>query len=324
MLIGFLGLGKMGGRMVSKLLQGGHDVVAWNRSIDVSEEFVKQYALSKATSLPARQGSSHIRSNNISLVKNISDFVLLKNKPHVFWSMVQYGEPTKQVLLQLLTTAEKGDVVIDGANSFYLDTQKQYEAFTKKGIHFLGIGVSGGILAPVNGFPLMAGGSETGYKKIQPILDTLSKPHGGHAYFGKGGVGHFIKMVHNGVEYGMMQAIGEGFGVLEKGPYLLDLEKVADLWTKETIVSGFLMDCARDALVKDPQLAKTAGFIEENGEAKWTIALAKKLRVPIEIIEASLQFRQKSQKSLIIQKSFAAKMVAALRHEFGGHKIKET
>lgn len=307
MLLGFLGLGKMGQRMVDKLLTDGHDVIVWNRSVETAQEFVS---------------SHHKTKGHLSFVENISDFANLHERPHVFWSMVLFGKPTEDVLSQLVGNTQKGDVIIDGANSFYKDTQKRYEKFEKQNIHFLGVGVSGGILAPINGFPLMAGGSEKGYQLVTPLLDSLSKPHGGHAYFGKGGVGHYIKMIHNGVEYGMMQAIGEGFGVLDKGPYEIELKKVANLWTKGTIVASFLMDRAKDALQKDAHLEKTVGFIEENGEAKWTIALAKKLRVPITVIEDSLKFRQESQKDVKVQKSFAAKMVAALRHEFGGHKVK--
>jgi 6-phosphogluconate dehydrogenase len=244
--------------------------------------------------------------------------------------MVLFGQPTEEVMTQLKTVVQKGDVVVDGANSFYKDTQTRSEEFEKQGIRFLGIGVSGGILAPDNGFPLMVGGNMSAYRYIETILDSLAKPNGGHEYFGTGGAGHFVKMVHNGIEYGMMQAIGEGFGVLQKGPYTMDLEKVASLWTKGTIVASFLMDRAKDALQKDPVLKKTGGYIEENGEAKWTIALAKKLQVPIQVIEDSLKFRIASQKikkdlpaGRQVQNSFAAKMVAALRHEFGGHKVKE-
>ncbi|HYK08903.1 MAG TPA: NADP-dependent phosphogluconate dehydrogenase [Candidatus Eisenbacteria bacterium] len=308
MLLGFLGLGKMGGRMVTKLLQDGHDIVVWNRSYDTTRGFVETHKKTKG---------------KLFAVEDIIDFKNLSDTPHVFWSMVLFGQPTEDVLHELKNVVGKGDVVINGANSFYKDTQRHYEMFKKMGVHFLGIGVSGGILAPDNGFPLMVGGSGVGYKKVMPILDSLAKPHGGHEYFGEGGVGHYVKMIHNGIEYGMMQSIGEGFGVLDKGPYKMDLEKVASLWTKGTIIASFLMDRARDALQKDGKLEKTAGFIEENGEAKWTIALAKKLHVPIGVIEDSLTFRQDSQKSKRVENSFAAKMVAALRHEFGGHKVKE-
>src|SRR5579859_2260457 len=184
MLLGFLGLGKMGSRIVEKLLADGHEVIVWNRSYQTTQEFVQ------------------LHKKKVGAVKDISDFAKLPKKPHVFWSMVLFGQPTEDVLSQLQKIAEKGDVVVDGANSFYKDTEKRFKNFEKTGIHFLGIGVSGGILAPVNGFPLMAGGSQTGYEKIKPILDTLSRPHGRHAYFGKGGAGHFVKMIHNGVEYG--------------------------------------------------------------------------------------------------------------------------
>ena len=306
--IGFLGLGKMGKRMVEKLVLEGHAVVAWNRNFTVGEDLREE-----------------LRSKNYALriEKEIKDIFSSSESPHVFWLMLPAGEVTESVLQELKKFIKKGDVVIDGANSFYEDTQRRSEEFALAGIEFLGIGVSGGILAPDNGFPLMVGGSETGYEKVKPLLDSLAKPRGGHAYFGKGGAGHYIKMIHNGIEYGMMQAIGEGFGVLDKGPYKIDLEKVADLWNKNTIISSFLIDRAKDALKKDAHLDATVGFIEENGEAKWTIALAKKLQVPIHVTEDSLKFRQESQKNPEIQKTFAAKMVAALRHEFGGHKVKE-
>ncbi len=307
-MLAFLGLGKMGSRMVTKFVEGGHSVTAWNRNFTVAQNLQEE-----------------LRSKNheLRIEKEIKDALLSLPKPRIIWLMLPAGDVTESVLREVAKYIQKGDVVIDGANSFYKDTERRSKELAALGIEFLGIGVSGGILAPVNGFPLMVGGSEKGYTTIIPLLDSLAKPHGGHAYFGKGGVGHFVKMVHNGVEYGQMQAIGEGFGVLDKGPYKMDLEKVADLWTKGTIVSGFLMDRANDALSKDKTLDKTAGFIEENGEAKWTIALAKKLKLPIQVIEDSLKFRQESQKSKKIQNSFAAKMVAALRHEFGGHKVKE-
>jgi 6-phosphogluconate dehydrogenase len=169
----------------------------------------------------------------------------------------------------------------------------------------------------------MVGGDKSAYETIMPLLDSLAKPNGGHAYFGTGGAGHFVKMVHNGIEYGMMQAIGEGFGVLEKSEYQFDLLEVAKLWQKGTIVSSFLIDRAKDALEKDKKLSDIEGVIASTGEAEWTVNAAKQESVPVPVIEESLEFRRQSQTDMAIQNSFAAKMVAALRREFGGHDVKK-
>jgi 6-phosphogluconate dehydrogenase len=169
----------------------------------------------------------------------------------------------------------------------------------------------------------MVGGDKSAFEEIKPILETLIKPHGGYDYFGEGGAGHFVKMVHNGIEYGMMQAIGEGYGVLEKAPYSLDLLKVAELWQKNTIVTSFLNECARDALEKDPSLSNLDGVIDATGEAEWTVNQAKVEGVYVENIDQSLDFRRRSKTDPNVSSSFAARMVAALRHEFGGHKVKE-
>ena len=310
MKIGFLGLGKMGSRIVEKLLADGHEVVVWNRSKDTILEFLKT-------------NDRYVLHGKLADASEIADFAKLLPDQKILWSMLPAGSATQDVLTQLDTVAVAGDIVIDGGNSFYKDTQKWFEHFSKKHVGFLGIGVSGGILAADNGFPLMVGGDTVSFEKIKPILQTLSKPHGGYAYFGTGGAGHFVKMVHNGIEYGMMQAIGEGFGVLEKSQFDLDLEKVADLWTKNTIVSGFLMDRMKDALKKDPTFKKIVGEIDATGEAAWTIDAAREEHVPVPIIEQSLEFRRKSKTDKNVADSFTAKTVASLRHEFGGHKLIE-
>lgn len=308
MQIGFLGLGKMGTRMVEKLLADGHTVVGWNRSQNIVDEF--RLILSEK-----KLGERFVAADDIaSLVKGLS-------MPRVIWMMLPAGEATQTVLGELVKYVEPGDIIIDGANAFYKDTQRRSEELRAKGIKFLGIGVSGGIKAAENGYPLMVGGDKNAYEYIQPLLKTLSQPHGGYSYFGEGGAGHFVKMVHNGIEYGMMQAIGEGFGVLEKAPYQLNLLEVADLWQKGTIVSSFLMDCAKDALEKDPRLAGIEGVIDATGEAEWTVEQAKEEHVPAENIEQSLDFRRRSKTDLSVSSSFAARMVAALRREFGGHKV---
>ncbi|HXS14978.1 MAG TPA: NADP-dependent phosphogluconate dehydrogenase, partial [Candidatus Saccharimonadales bacterium] len=311
----FLGLGKMGKRMVWKLLEGGHDVVVWNRSTAPIEELVEQYeALSSLQKKKVGQ---------LSVAPEIGEFKTLLRKTRVFWSMVLPGEATDELMDSVADIVEEGDIVIDGGNAFYKDTERRYEKFKRIGVRFLGIGVSGGIIAPVEGFPLMVGGDKSAYEYIHPILKTFAYPNGGFNYFGTGGAGHYLKMVHNGIEYGMMQAIGEGFGVLDSGPYKLDFEKVADLWGKGTIISGFLIDRARDAFQKDGKLEKIVGEIDATGEGEWTINEAKKLHVPVPVTEDAYTFRLESKKDKNIAKSFAARLVAALRHEFGGHKVKE-
>ncbi len=310
MQVGFIGLGKMGTRMVEKLLADGHTVVAWNRSPDIVNQFRLVLQEKKL-------------SDRFLAADDIKSLVAALTPPRVVWVMLTSGRPTQDMLDELGNYVEKGDIVIDGGNAFYKDTQRRSEEFHAKGIKFLGIGVSGGVLAGENGYPMMAGGDREAYTYISPVLDSLSMPNGGHTYFGEGGAGHFVKMVHNGIEYGMMQAIGEGFGVLDKAPYDLDLVKVAENWQKGTIVSSFLIDRAKDALLKDPRLTEIKGEINATGEGEWTINQAKEVNVPIENIEQSLSFRSRSKTDPEVTASFAARMVAALRFEFGGHAVKK-
>jgi len=297
MKIGILGLGKMGSRIALKLSKEGHEVVGWNRSETILKEI----------------------NTTIDIKKLISKL----SSPRILWLMLPEGEPTQEVISELKKYVEKGDIIIDGGNAHFGDTQRRFEEFKKIGVEFLGIGVSGGILAEKNGFPLMVGGSKKAYEYIKPILQSLAKPNGGFEYFGEGGAGHFVKMVHNGIEYGIMQSLGEGFEVLEKSSYKFDLSKVARLWQKGTLVSGFMLDRAADALSQNPKLEGIKGFIEESGEARWTVEEAKKEGVEVDIIERSLEYRKKSQKDEKIQESFTAKMVAALRNTFGGHAVRK-
>ncbi len=301
--------------MVWKLLTQKYDVVVWNRSSTPIEELVEEY-----------EGASSVQRKKMGqlfVASDIAEMKTLLRKTRVFWSMLPAGDATDGILEQIADIAEEGDIVVDGGNSYFKDSQKWFDRFKKLNVRFLGIGVSGGVLAAENGFSLMVGGDESAFVHIKPVLKTFASPSGSFDYFGTGGVGHFIKMVHNGIEYGMMQSIGEGFGVLEKGPYKLDLSKVAKVWQKGTIISSFLIDRASDALKKDHNLENIIGEIDATGEAAWTIEAAEKEGVPVQIIKDSLHFRQKSKSDKKVQKSFAAKMVAALRHEFGGHKVKE-
>lgn len=297
----------MGGNMVKKLLEDNQEVIVWNRSPDGTEELKNKLTEDQA--------------KHLTVAKSIEELIKMQEKPRIVWSMVLVGEATQTVLDEIEKYVEGGDIVIDGGNSFFKDTQKRYEHFKNKGIKFLGIGVSGGIISAVKGFPMMAGGDKSAYEHIKPFLDSIAKPYGGHQYFGEGGAGHFVKMIHNGIEYGIMQSLSEGFDVLEHAPYKLDLLKVGELWQKGTLLDGFMLDRTVEVLQQDPHLEEITGVIDATGEALWTIQTAKELEIPVEIIEHSLEYRTRSQTDEKIQKSYTARMVAALRHAFGAHGV---
>ncbi len=308
MTLGFVGLGKMGSRMASKLLREGHEITVWNRSMEGISNFKFQI--------------SNFQSNiNLKIAKNIGDLVKQLDKPRIVWLMLPAGSPTENILIEIDKFVEEGDIVIDGGNSNFKDTQRRNEKFKAKNVKYLGIGVSGGVIAFENGYPMMVGGDKSAYEFIKPILDSLAKPHGGHEYFGTGGAGHFVKMVHNGIEYGIMQSLGEGFGVLEKSPYNLDILKVAKIYQKGTLVSGFMLDRAVEVLSNPSILQSMEGKIAESGEAKWTVEQAKEEGVDVEIIERSLEFRRRSQTDSKVANSFSAKLIAGLRNAFGGHSV---
>ncbi len=310
MQVGILGLGKMGRLIAEKLMRDGHQVVVWNRT----RETVEQFRVDKA---------EFILNQKLVISHSIEELRTTLRKPRVIWSMLPAGEATETTLKEIGNIVEAGDIVIDGGNAFFKDTDRRFEEFKGKGVKYLGIGVSGGIHAQENGASLMVGGDKEGYDYIIPLLDSLAKPNGAHTYFGTGGAGHFVKMIHNGVEYGMMQALGEGLGVLAKSAYNVNMVDVLNTWQRGSIVSSFLTQMAADALSKDPGLSKFDGAIDATGEGKWTVDAAKEAHVPIYVIEQSLQFRDRSQYDKTTQDTFAAKLVAALRKEFGGHEPKK-
>lgn len=304
MTLGILGLGKMGSRIARKLSREGHTVLVWNRSPEPASDLIRE-------------------APQIKAYPSVEALLVGLSKPRIVWLMLPAGDPTESVLTEVLKLVAKDDIVVDGGNSNFKDTQRRYEELKSGGVRFLGIGVSGGVLAEENGYPQMVGGDKSAYEHITPILDSLAKPNGGHQYFGEGGAGHFVKMVHNGIEYGTMQSLGEGFEVLSKSPYSLDLLSVAKLWQKGTLVSGFMLDRAVDVLTSDPTLEDVVGSIAQSGEAKWTVEQAKEEGVNVEIIERSLEYRKRSQADPKIQESFTAKLVASLRNAFGGHEVKK-
>ncbi len=301
----------MGSRMVTKLLGEGHEVVVWNRTREKIENLKLEIRSLKLRGV-------------LEVVDSVEFLVEKLDKPRVVWSMLPAGEATEGILEEVGNYVDDNDIVIDGGNSKYSDTQRRYESFKNKGIKFLGIGVSGGIIAAKEGYPMMVGGDSEAYLGVKPLLDSLAKPNGGYEYFGEGGAGHFVKMIHNGIEYGIMQSIGEGFGILEKSPYDLDLLKVAKLYQKGTLVSGFMMERTVEVLKSDPKLSAIEGVIgKASGETIWALEEASRHGLPVDIIQRSLDIRDESETDKKIQKSFAARMVAALRNAFGGHEVKK-
>ncbi len=316
MQLGFLGLGKMGSRLTQKLLLDGHEMIVWNRSSAPIEQLKDQISKIKvkiaSSSLLAMTGQEAIED----LVKSL-------NKPRIIWSMLPAGEATENVLQEVSQFVQTGDIIIDGGNANFHDTQRRFDQFQKKGIRFLGIGVSGGVHISETGAALMAGGDKSAFDYVSPILKSISQPRAAYFYLGSGGAGHFAKMVHNAIEYAMMQGIGEGMGIIEKSQYNFELLEVAKSWRRGAIISGFLIDRLIDGLSKDPNLSQITGVIGSKGEAGWAIEEADKEQVPIKIIKDALEFRLQSQTDPQIQNSLAAKVVATLRHEFGGHEIEK-
>lgn len=310
MQIGLLGLGKMGRNIAEKLMGDHHEVVVWNRSHAVLDTL-------------RVEKSEFIIKGNLVITRSFEELRNTLRKPRVIWSMLPAGEATSEVMKQLLDeVVEPGDIVIDGGNSHYTDTETRAKDFSAKGVRFLGIGVSGGLHGFENGYPMMVGGDNEAYEYIKPVLDSLAKPYGIHTYFGPGGAGHFVKMVHNGIEYGMMQSISEGMGVIAHSDYRFNMLDVLRNWQGGSIVASFLVDMAYLALSKDPTLSQSDGYLEATGEAEWTVQKAKEDKLPVNVIEQSLEFRKKAQYDKATQETFAAKMVGALRHEFGGHAQK--
>lgn len=310
MQLGFIGLGKMGSRMAEKLLKEGHSLVLWNRSEQGMSNF--QFTISNLKQKP-----------DYKIAKTVELLVQSLEKPRIVWTMLPAGDATQDMIDEIEKYIEKDDIVIDGSNSNYKDTEKRYKFFKKQGVRFLGIGISGGIIAAKTGYPIMAGGDKSAYEKIKPILDSLAKPDGGHQYFGEGGAGAFVKMMHNGIEYGIMQSLAEGYAVLKKSPYDLNLVDVTKLWQKGTLVSGFMLDRSLEVLENNPELEDISGAIATSGEGDWTVEQAKEESISVPIIAASLKYRKDSQKDPKLADGYTAKFVNALRQAFGGHPVKK-
>ncbi len=295
--IGLYGLGRMGGNMVRRLLAGGHRVVASNRSPEPIKE-------AEAAGAVGAYG--------------FDEFVAKTKPPRVLWSMVPAGEATEHGFDELAKRATKGDVFVDGANSYFRDSMRRADKYEAQGFHFVDVGVSGGIWGLENGYCMMAGGRAEDIRHLTPVLDTLAPP-GGWAHFGKAGAGHFVKMVHNGIEYGMLQAYGEGFELLQAADFDLDLHRVAEVWLRGSVVRSWLLELLERAYADDPDLDAIKGFVADSGEGRWTIFEAIQHDVPATALAHALFARFTSRQD----DSYAMKVIAALRQQFGGHAVQE-
>lgn len=302
MKIGFIGLGKMGQTMVEHLLEGEIEVVVYNRT----QEKVRQLK------------SKNAQNEKLTACFSLKEFIAGLESPRIIWLMVEHGNAVDDVIQKLLKNGlTKDDIVIDGGNSFYKDSVKRYQYLREKGIHFLDVGTSGGLEGARNGACLMVGGDRKIFERVLAFLQALAGKTGDVTYFGEAGAGHFVKMVHNGVEYGMLQAIGEGFEMLNTSLYKPDLQAVAVNWSKGSVVRGWLMELLVKAFGDYPDLEQIDGVIGGGSTGKWTLATAQELNMDVPVIKASMEARKKSQK----KPTFSGKVVAALRNEFGGHDI---
>ena len=298
--LAMIGLGKMGGNMTTRLLHGGHRVVAHARS----EE-----------SIHAAEAKGAVGARSL-------DEVVAKLKPpRVVWLMIPAGEATETTLQALLERLSPGDVIIDGGNSNYKDTVRRAALLEKAHLHFVDCGTSGGIWGLTEGYSLMVGGEPEVVERLRPIFATLAPdPDAGWGRVGPHGAGHFVKMVHNGIEYGMMQSLAEGFEVLKsKKEFGFDVHQIATLWQRGSVVRSWLLDLTAAALTKDPELADVRGWVADSGEGRWTVAEAIDLDVPAPVITLSLLMRLASRQ----EESYSAKLVAEMRNQFGGHDVKK-
>jgi 6-phosphogluconate dehydrogenase len=296
--IGIWGMGRMGFNMARRLVdKGDHRVIAGNRSPGKVDEAVEHGA----------EGAY-----------SVEEFVEKQDSPRVLWSMLPAGDVTDRMIDQFLELADEGDIVVDGANSYFRDSVVRAQRVRNGGLRWLDAGVSGGIWGYEVGYCTMIGGDAEAFEYVEPAFRTLAPEHG-YAYLGDAGAGHFAKMVHNGVEYGMMQAYAEGFEILEKSRYDYDLRAICSLWNQGSVVRSWLLELAERAFEKDAKLDSIRGYVEDSGEGRWTVLEAIEEDVPVNTIAGSLFARFASRQD----DSFAMKVIAALRGEFGGHAIKE-
>ncbi len=298
MQIGIVGLGRMGMNMARRLKAGGHRVVAFDHSPERGKE---------------------AEAEGMTGTYSLKDLAAALERPRLVWLMIPAGSPVDETIEGLKGVLDAGDIIVDGGNSFYKDAVRRHAGLKAVKLEFLDIGVSGGIWGLKEGYCLMAGGERAVYDAIEPVLKTLAPP-GGYLYCGPTGAGHFVKMVHNGIEYGMMEAYGEGFELLKASRYgtTVDFADVASLWGKGSVVRSWLLELLESALRKDPGLESIRGYVEDSGEGRWTVREAVDTGVALPVITESLFRRFRSRQG----DSFAEKVLAALRNEFGGHAVK--
>ncbi|MFL5681459.1 MAG: phosphogluconate dehydrogenase (NAD(+)-dependent, decarboxylating) [Chloroflexota bacterium] len=296
MRIGFIGLGRMGANMVRRLLRDGHEIVAYNRTAEKTKE---------------------IAGEGATAAFSIEELVSKLEKPRAVWIMVPAGDATEAQIDELLEHLEAGDTIVDGGNTNFHDDRRRHPILKEKGINYVDAGVSGGIWGLANGFCLMVGGEPEPVKRLEPVFLSLA-PQDGYMHVGGPGAGHYVKMVHNGIEYGLMQAYAEGFEIMHASDYELDLEGISKLWNHGSVVRSWLLELAERAFANDQDLTHLKGWVEDSGEGRWTVQEAIDKDVPAPVITLSLQTRFRSRQD----DSYGAKVLAALRNEFGGHAVK--
>ena len=295
--LGFIGLGKMGMNMVTRLQQGKHRVVAYDRTADI----IKQ-----------AEGVGCVGA------ASLEDMVAKLKAPRIVWIMVPSGAPTEETVGNVASLLSAGDIIIDGGNTNFHDDVRRAAELKKKNLHYVDAGTSGGIWGLKLGYCLMVGGDKAVIDQLAPIFKTLA-PENGWAHMGSAGAGHYVKMVHNGIEYSMMQGYAEGFELMSKSEYKLDLPKIADLWMQGSVVRSWLLELTAGALKQDPKLEGLKGYVQDSGEGRWTILDAIDKDVPVPTLTAALFTRFRSRQT----ESFAEKMLAAMRNAFGGHAVKK-
>jgi 6-phosphogluconate dehydrogenase len=297
MRIGFVGLGRMGANMVRRLIRNGHEVVAYNRTPEKTKEIEGEGAIAAFS---------------------IEELVAKLEKPRAVWIMVPAGDATEAQIAELMEHLEPGDTIIDGGNTNFHDDQRRHAELAAKEIQYVDAGTSGGIWGLQVGYCLMVGGDEAAVKPLEPIFTTLAPPNG-YLHVGGAGAGHYVKMVHNGIEYGLMQAYAEGFEIMHASSYPLDLAAISELWMQGSVVRSWLLELAGRAFRANGQdLEHLKGYVEDSGEGRWTVQDAIDHNVPAPVITLSLLTRFRSRQD----DSYGAKVLAALRNEFGGHAVK--
>jgi 6-phosphogluconate dehydrogenase len=296
MQLGLIGLGRMGSGMTRRLMQGGHKLVVYDRSPET---------------VAAVAGDGAVGASSLQ------DLGQKLTPPRVVWLMIPAGPPVDDTIEGLSGTLSPGDVIIDGGNSNYKDSMRRAEALRSRQIEFLDTGVSGGIWGLKVGFNLMVGGNQAVFKQVEPVFKTLAPPDG-YAFVGPSGAGHYAKMVHNGIEYSMLQSYAEGFEILQAAPFGFDLAQLARLWNHGSVIRSWLLELAQVAFERDPQLTRIRGYVEDSGEGRWTLQEAIDHAVPAPALAMSLFMRFRSRQD----DSFSDKVIAALRNEFGGHPVK--